>query len=327
MTNILVTGALGFIGSNFVNYYGEKYPDTHITILDKKDYCSSEENILSSKPEIIVGDIRDKDLVKSILYSNQIDTIIHFAAQSHVDNSFGNSILFTESNILGTHILLEETRSYNDKTSRIKKFIHVSTDEVYGETDTIRTEGSILNPTNPYAATKAAAEMIVMSYFYSYKLPIIITRANNVYGPNQFPEKVIPKFICNLLDGKAVPIQGTGHNTRNFIHSDDVNTAYETILHKGSVGEIYNISASANSEWSVEQLAHLLIKMIGSDLSESITYVTDRNFNDKRYYTSSQKLEKLGWKPVKTDFEANIAELVTWYRKNRSRYDTSNMKY
>lgn len=320
MSHILVTGALGFIGSNFVNYYIDKYADVHITILDKKDYCSSEANICSNKPKIIIGDIGDKELVKSILYSNQIDTIIHFAAQSHVDNSFGNSILFTESNILGTHILLEETRSYHEKTDRIKKFIHVSTDEVYGENDEIRTEGSILNPTNPYAATKAAAEFIVMSYFYSYKLPVIITRANNVYGPNQYPEKVIPKFICNLLDEKCLPIHGTGENKRNFIHAYDICTAYDVILSKGVIGEIYNISAPVNSEYSVEQIAKLVIKLIGSDLAEPIEYVADRNFNDKRYYTTSKKLEGLGWEPVKTDFEANVVELIEWYRVNRGRY-------
>ena len=319
--NFLVTGALGFIGSNFVNYYAGKYSEVKIIVLDKCDYCASVKNITNPTIKIIIGDILDQDLVKKILYEEQIDTIIHFAAESHVDNSFGNSIAFTMNNVLGTHNLLETTRLYHAETSNIKKFIHVSTDEVYGEVvnDQIRTEQSVLDPTNPYAATKAAAEFIAKSYFYSYKLPIIITRANNVYGPNQYPEKVIPRFICQLLEGKPVTIHGNGSTRRNFIHVEDVCTAYETIIDRGEIGQIYNISAAVDNEFSVKEIALMLIELVGAD-ENAMTYVPDRNFNDCRYYTSSQKLERLGWKPTKVDFVEKLVELIDWYKINKDRY-------
>jgi len=320
--NFLVTGALGFIGSNFVNYYSKKYPNVKIIILDKCDYCSSIENIDKSDIiKIIVGNILDKELIQKILYDEQIDTIIHFAAESHVDNSFNNSLAFTENNVLGTHILLEMTRLYNDITGNIKTFIHVSTDEVYGETldDFVQTEKSLLNPTNPYAATKAAAEFIAKSYYYSYKLPIIITRANNVYGQNQYPEKVIPKFICQLLEDKPLTIHGSGLTRRNFIHVNDVCTAYETIIMHGEIGQIYNISACENNEFSVMEIAKILIDLMGKT-DDDLIYVSDRNFNDQRYYTSSTKLEHLGWTPIKTNFIDNLFELIEWYKNNKNRY-------
>jgi dTDP-glucose 4,6-dehydratase len=323
---MLVTGALGFIGSNFVNFFASKYSETNIIILDKNDYCSSVENIdvTNKNVEIIIGNILDTDLVASILNKNNIDIIIHFAAQSHVDNSFCNSISFTENNILGTHLLLETTRVYHEQTGNIKKFIHVSTDEVYGEVldDSVRTETSILDPTNPYAASKAGAEFMAKSYYYSYKLPIIITRANNVYGINQYPEKVIPKFICQLLDGKKITLHGTGNSRRNFVHVDDVSTAYETILINGKIGEIYNISAADKHEYSMLELAQMLIRLFDGTMNadEIITYVEDRKFNDVRYFTASDKLEQIGWKPVKLNFESNLAELIIWYKNNKSRF-------
>ena len=330
--NYLVTGALGFIGSNFVNYYSEKYPNIKITVLDKNNYCSSMLNIISSDVKVIVGDIVDKELIKNILYQNQINVIVHFAAESHVDNSFGNSLDFTINNVLGTHILLEMAKNYNDDTSNIKLFVHCSTDEVYGEVsdDEICTEQSILDPTNPYAATKASAEFIAKSYFYSYKLPVIITRSNNVYGINQYPEKIIPKFICQLLENKPLTIHGTGSSKRNFIHVYDICTAFETIINSGIIGSIYNISAAPNSEFSVLEIAKILIKLfdlgdldVNSDLrsnSNLCIFVPDRNFNDRRYYTSSTSLEGLGWAPVKTDFEQNLQELIEWYKNNKYRY-------
>jgi dTDP-glucose 4,6-dehydratase len=319
--NFLITGALGFIGSNFVNFYLDKHPNVKIIVLDKCDYCSSHLNITNLSVKIIVGDILDDKLVKKILYEEHIDTIIHFAAESHVDNSFNNSLAFTKNNVLGTHTLLEEARLYNKDTNKIRQFIHVSTDEVYGEVknNEMRTEKFILDATNPYAATKVGAESLAISYFKSYNLPVIVTRANNVYGQNQYPEKIIPKFICQLLEKKPVTIHGTGLARRNFIHVYDVCSAYETIINCGVNGEIYNISAAPNSEFGVLEIAQMLIKLTGSE-ENAISYVVDRNFNDCRYYTSSQKLELLGWKPVKVNFEENLAELVEWYRINKSRY-------
>lgn len=334
MKNFLVTGALGFIGSNFVNYMSIKYPYIKIVVLDKKDYCSDINNINKQSlhnTEIIIGDILNKELVTYILNKHDIDTIVHFAAQTHVDNSFFNSITFTENNVLGTHTLLECARIYNDTTKRLEKFVHVSTDEVYGEVlqnDEIRNEGSILEPTNPYAASKAAAEFFVKSYFYSYKLPIIITRGNNVYGINQYPEKVIPKFICQLLRKEKLTIQGTGKSIRNFIYVNDTCTAFETIILNGKIGEVYNISSGLNDEYSVMDLARILIKEFYPEadvnnpeiLKNYITYVEDRKFNDYRYWISNDKLTQLGWKPVHTNFIENIKIIISWYKKNLNRF-------
>lgn len=323
---MLVTGALGFIGSNFVNYFAGKYPNISIIILDKKDYCSSTQNVhAKDNIEVIIGNILDSKLVADILEKNSIDTVVHFAAQSHVDNSFCNSIAFTENNILGTHLLLETTRIYHERTGNLKMFIHVSTDEVYGEVldDSVRTETSTLDPTNPYAASKAGAEFMAKSYYYSYKLPIIITRANNVYGINQYPEKVIPKFICQLLNGEKITLHGSGSARRNFVHTDDVSTAYETILLHGKIGEIYNISAAENHEYSMLELAHVLIDLFGKsdEKDQIITFVEDRKFNDVRYFTNSDKLKDLGWVPKKLNFVDNLNDLIVWYKDNKCRFD------
>lgn len=334
MKNLLVTGALGFIGSNFINYMSLKYPHMHFTVLDKKDYCSSVENINKQSlhnTDIIIGDIANKELVLYLLTKNNIDTVIHFAAQTHVDNSFFNSIEFTKTNVLGTHILLETIRIYHENTNSIEKFIHVSTDEVYGEVnDNIpRDENSPLECTSPYSASKAAAEFIVKSYYHSYKLPIIITRGNNVYGPNQFPEKVIPRFICKLIDGEKLPIQGKGTSRRNFIHAHDTCTAFETILLKGSIGETYNISASHDNEFSVLEIAKMLIELFHKqkidDVTDYVEFIEDRNFNDSRYFISSDKLETLGWKIEKNNFIETLEELIEWYKNNKDKYNYKNV--
>jgi dTDP-glucose 4,6-dehydratase len=212
--------------------------------------------------------------------------------------------------------LLEAARLYGN----IQRFIHVSTDEVYGESDSIgdcKTESSLLNPTNPYAATKAAAEMIAQSYYRSFKLPLIITRGNNVYGPNQYPEKLIPRFVSLLQDGKKLTVQGTGEHIRSFIHVSDVCSAFDIILSKGTTGGIYNIGGDESSDYSVMEIAKILIKEINGDTAigdassdvDWIEYVDDRPFNDKRYYISNDKLKQLGWNP-QVDFMDGIRDLI-----------------
>lgn len=277
-------------------------------------YCASLNNISESIREdpnyhFVKGNLRDGDLVRYILKEHAITHVIHFAAQSHVQRSFDDSLEFTYDNILGTHILLEACRLYGG----IEKFIHVSTDEVYGPsmnvTDaTKKTEQSILCPTNPYAATKAGAELIVQSYVHSYKMPIIITRGNNVYGPNQYPEKIIPRFIQQLKAGQKVTIQGQGTAVRGFLHARDTAEAFACILEKGVVGEIYNIGTE--DEYSVMDIAKILIGMIreGDQVDEWITYIEDRPFNDQRYYISNEKLLALGWS-VKVGLLQGLKEL------------------
>ena len=270
MQNLLVTGGCGFIGSNFINYYFYKNSNVRIVNLDAMYYCASAENI---KPEIreserytlVQGNLCSIDLMRHILNIYNIDTIIHFAAQSHVQNSFDDSLQYTNDNILGTHTLLEACKKYG----KILKFIHISTDEVYGESmldesESKKNENSVLCPTNPYAATKAAAELIAKSYYFSFKLPIIITRGNNVYGPNQYPEKLIPRFIKLLKEDKKVTIQGDGTNVRGFLHVNDVCSALECVIEKGVVGEIYNIGSDDHHEYTVKEIARKLIKEIKS---------------------------------------------------------------
>ncbi len=317
--NVLVTGGCGFIGSNFVNYIVQKYPHINFINLDKLDYCATTKNNnpCNNKPnyKFIHGDILNEYLVLKTLNTYKIDAVIHFAAQSHVDNSFGNSIDFTLNNVLGTHKLLEAVRIYGG----IKRFIHVSTDEVYGEIHESEgkfSEESVLEPTNPYAASKAGAEFIVKSYFKSFKIPIIITRGNNVYGPQQYPEKLIPKFIRHLIKNEKCTVQGNGIAVRNFIYIDDTVRAFETILFKGEIGEIYNIET--NNEYSVIDVAKMLIKRLKNtdDYEEWITYVEDRNFNDIRYAVDGTKLRELGWKEKVPNFEVGLEKTIEWYLSN-----------
>jgi dTDP-glucose 4,6-dehydratase len=301
--NLLVTGGCGFIGSNFINYYFPLEKVNKLVNIDAMYYCANENNINedirnSDRYFLVKGNLCDTKLVEETINRYSITHVIHFAAQSHVQNSFEDSIKFTNDNILGTHVLLEVCRKYG----KLNKFIHVSTDEVYGESmnsiqEKQKTEHSILCPTNPYAATKAGAELIAQSYNHSYKMPIIITRGNNVYGPNQYPEKLIPLFIKLLNENKKVTIQGKGTSVRAFLHAYDTARAFETILDKGEVGEIYNIGCDENMEYSVMEIAKILIKKIKNteDYDKWIEFVEDRPFNDQRYYISNAKLKNLGW--------------------------------
>lgn len=318
LRNLLVTGGCGFIGSNFVNHFVRTHPDVQVYNLDKLDYCANMKSVeVADQPNyhFIRGDITNQDLVTYVYNTCDIDTVVHFAAQSHVDNSFGNSLTFTVNNVLGTHNLLECARVYN----KIEKFIHVSTDEVYGEvTDSQREEGT-LNPTNPYAATKAAVEYIVKSYHISFGLPVLITRGNNVYGQFQYPEKVIPRFIMLAHRGEKLTIQGSGDNTRTFIHAFDVARAFSTLVDKGVIGEVYNIGS--RDEHSILDIARRTIRIMKGEeeakdenLSKYITFVKDRDFNDERYDIDSNKLEALGWRR-EVDFNTGFEDTVRWYVK------------
>jgi dTDP-glucose 4,6-dehydratase len=313
--NLLVTGGCGFIGSNFINHFFNK--TSCLINLDAMYYCANEENVnqeirQSPKYVFVKGNLCSNELINHVLHKYNITHVIHFAAQSHVQNSFNDSLSFTQDNILGTHTLLECCRVYG----KLSKFIHVSTDEVYGESmlqddEKHKTEESVLCPSNPYAATKAGAELIAQSYYHSFKMPIIITRGNNVYGPNQYPEKLIPKFIKLLEENKKVTIQGDGSNVRAFLHVLDTAKAFECILEKGEIGEIYNIGCDEGMEYSVLDIAKMLVKLIQKtdNYEEWTEYVEDRPFNDKRYYISNQKVKNLGW-TIEIKFEDGIGKLI-----------------
>lgn len=315
-TVIFVTGGAGFIGSHFINNIYFKYKNIKIINFDALYYCANEkENIKdeirqdANRYTFIHGNLKSLDLLTYVFKTNVITHVIHFAAQSHVQTSFTDALTYTQDNIIGTHNLLETVRLY---CPTLEKFIHVSTDEVYGENEDadIKTEKSILCPTNPYAATKASAELLAQAYYHSFKMPIIITRGNNVYGPNQYPEKVIPKFIKQLTDGFKVTIQN-GKCKRAFLHAYDTATAFITILECGNIGEIYNIGCDENMEYSILEVAALLIKKMknSENYGEYIEYIEDRPFNDQRYYISNNKLKALGWN-ITIDFEQGINDLI-----------------
>jgi UDP-glucose 4,6-dehydratase len=318
--NLFITGGCGFTGSNFINYFAKKYPEVFIVNMDAMYYCASEENVLRevrdlSNYKFMKGNLQSIDLVSHILSEYSITHVIHFAAQSHVQNSFDDALKYTYDNILGTHTLLESARKYG----KLNKFIHISTDEVYGEVDINHigcTEKSILNPTNPYAATKAGAEFIARSYFYSFNMPIIITRGNNVYGPRQYPEKLIPKFINQLINNKKCTIHGKGDSRRNFIYVDDVVKAIEIILQKGIINNIYNIGT--NNEYSVSEIADKLITYLkpNDKVEDWMQYVTDRNFNDYRYAIKSNELYDLGWKE-ETNFDKGFEYTIQWFQSKQ----------
>ncbi|KAK6132459.1 hypothetical protein DH2020_033759 [Rehmannia glutinosa] len=314
--NILITGAAGFIASHVANRLIRNYPEYKIVVLDKLDYCSNLKNLLPSKSspnfKFVKGDIGSADLVNYLLITENIDTIMHFAAQTHVDNSFGNSFEFTKNNIYGTHVLLEACKV----TGQIRRFIHVSTDEVYGETeeDAIvgNHEASQLLPTNPYSATKAGAEMLVMAYGRSYGLPVITTRGNNVYGRINF-EKLIPKFILLAMRGKTLPIHGDGSNVRSYLYCEDVAEAFEVVLHKGEVGHVYNIGTK--KERRVIDVAKDICQLFNMDPDKNIQFVDNRPFNDQRYFLDDQKLKNLGWSE-RTTWEEGLKKTMEWYTSN-----------
>ena len=319
---ILVTGGSGFIASHLVD---RLISLGHFVVnLDKLDYCSYDNTkSVEGKYKFIQGNICNKELVWFILNEYSINVIFHLAAQTHVDNSFHNSTLFTLDNVVGTHNLLECVRELNSaKGNVIERFIHMSTDEVYGEVkadEFERTETSLLKPTNPYSATKAGAELLASAYYHSFKLPVTIVRCNNVFGPHQYPEKVIPSFIYNLLNDDKCYIHGEGFTERHFIYIDNVIDALLTIYEKGEINEIYNIAS--NESYTIIDLAKMLINMLkGIDCNEKdyIQYIEDRKFNDFRYLITSSKLEKLGWKP-KIIFEDGMKRTIDYFKESLSK--------
>ncbi|KAJ3417021.1 hypothetical protein HDV05_007503 [Chytridiales sp. JEL 0842] len=342
--SILITGGAGFIGSHVTRALVRHYPEYKIVNFDRLDYCSSPKNTvdLNQFPnyKFIKGDVTSGDFVKYVLRENEIDIIMHFAALSHVDNSFGDSFAFTTSNVMGTHVLLEAARVHG-----IKKFIHVSTDEVYGEVPLGARcdENSVLAPSNPYSATKAAAECLVNAYYKSFNLPVIITRSNNIYGPCQFPEKIIPKFICSLLNDRKCFIHGDGKNSRHYLYATDLAEAMIAILHKGAIGETYNIGSDFEitnldlarymlKEFKTLDAPHQPLVMnadtIKMDRIEGeeryIEHVNDRPFNDQRYAIGCEKVKALGWRP-KVSFEEGLRITKQWYQENADHWWAEDM--
>ena len=333
-TRLLITGGAGFIGSNFINLIMDKYDKIKIINIDALYYCANIENIYprhrnSSRYLFIKCNLTDLEFLKYVIYENAPTHVIHFAAQSHVDNSFNDSLQFTQDNILGTHTLLEICKQFiSDNPNQLHKIIHVSTDEVYGESmihdeELHKTEQSILCPTNPYAATKAGAELIAQSYYHSFKLPIVISRGNNVYGPNQYKEKLIPKWLDLLNNEQKITIAGSGEQMRSFLHAYDTATAFEILLLKGKIGEIYNIGADENDEYSVNTVAKIMLsnwynlseRELIFSWDEFVDNIPDRPFNDARYFISNYKLKQLGW-TIKYNFNQGIKELIQNIKNN-----------
>ncbi|MEH7463637.1 dTDP-glucose 4,6-dehydratase [Bacillus thuringiensis] len=309
--NILVTGGAGFIGSNFVRYMIRKYPNYNIINYDALTYSGNLNNLRNIEAErnytFIKGEIQNRDLIEQVICKYEIDAVINFAAESHVDRSINNPILFYDTNVLGVSVLLEAIRKYNDI-----KFVQISTDEVYGSlgNEGIFTENTPLSPSSPYASSKASADLIVLSYFKTYGSHINITRCSNNYGPYQHPEKLIPLMITNALEEKKLPLYGDGRNIRDWLHVYDHCTAIDLVLHKGKSGEIYNIGGN-NEKKNIEVIKKILHKLRKSE--RLIYFVQDRLGHDWRYAIDANKITtELGWKPTYT-FEEGLEETIQWY--------------
>jgi len=311
--SLLITGGAGFIGSNFIHYMMYKYPDYKIVNLDKLTYAGNLENLrdIEDSPnyKFVKGDIADTKIVKDIFDSNKIDAVINFAAESHVDRSIEDPGVFIQTDVYGTFVLLEAARA-----SGCSLFLQISTDEVYGsiEEGSFK-EGDPLLPNSPYSASKAGAEMIVRSFYRTYQFPTIITRTSNNFGPYQYPEKLIPLFVTNLIDNIKVPLYGDGMNVRDWIHVDDNCSALDAALHRGRIGGIYNIGAG-NEKPNV-WITRKLIELLGKS-EEMIKPVDDRLGHDRRYSVDCSRLkDELGW-DTEYDFEEALIKTVSWYRDN-----------
>lgn len=310
---LLITGGCGFIGSCFIRHILRKYPNYKIINLDALTYCGNSGNLrdIENNPnyEFVHGNICDKKLTRELI--SEVDCVVNFAAESHVDNSIKNPEIFIETNVLGTQTLLEAARE-----SQTECFLQISTDEVYGslKNDGYFYETTPLAPNSPYSASKAAADMLVRAYNKTYKLPTLITRCSNNYGPYQYPEKLIPFFIFKLLNNEKLPVYGDGLNVRDWLYVYDHCEAIDMVLHNGKTGEIYNIGG--HSEKTNLEITYLILNAMGKD-SSYIEFVEDRLGHDRRYAMSNDKISsELGWKPLHT-FEEGIKTTISWYLNNK----------
>jgi len=312
MKNILVTGGSGFIGSNFIRYMLKQHSGVRIVNMDVLTYAGNPANLHDVQDQVrytfVKGDICDPAIVASVLENHQIDTIVHFAAESHVDRSIDDGSIFVKTNVLGTYFLLDEALKKG-----ISRFIHVSTDEVYGSIK----EGSFIEtddlaPSSPYSASKAGSDLLALSFYITHNLPVIVTRCTNNYGPYQYPEKLIPLFVTNLLEGKKVPVYGTGMNVRDWLFVLDHCRAIDFILMHGDIGEIYNIGGG--EEKTNLEITRMILDLLGKDDS-LIEYVEDRKGHDFRYSLDFGKLRSLGWEP-EYSFDNAMKVTIDWYKGN-----------
>ena len=315
--NVLVTGGLGFIGTNFLFYYVNKHKEYNITVIDKMSYASNKNtlDIMGNKINFIHGDISDSVFVDKVFSTTRFDYVINFAAETHVDRSIDSSSVFLSSNVIGTQVLLDACRKY-----KVYRFHQISTDEVYGDMEINEQiffdEMAMLNPSNPYSASKAAADMLALSYRRTYDVPVTISRCTNNYGPYQHEEKFIPTIINSIIENKCVPIYGSGENIRNWIYVLDHCSAIDCILENGKVGEIYNVAT--DDYISNLNLTKQIIDIMGAS-QELISFVDDRKGHDKKYALCTKKIEnELGWRP-EFKFENEIENVIEWYRNNHYR--------
>lgn len=315
---VLVTGGFGFIGSNFVRHALETRPDWHITNLDCLAYSGNPENLTDvmehPRHRPVIGDIQDRGLVMRLVAEHEL--VIHFAAESHVDRSISDARAFIDTNVSGTLCLLDAMRA-----KKSGRFVHVSTDEVYGSLPLDRpdlrfTEETPIAPSSPYSASKAASDGLVRAYHHTYGMDTVTTRCSNNFGPWQFPEKVIPLFITNLLEGRKVPLYGDGLNVRDWLHVLDHCEAIMAVAERGRAGEVYNIGG--DNECSNRDLTHMLIDALGADASR-IEWVADRLGHDRRYAIDSSKLQnELGWRPTRSQWPQALIETVNWYKAHET---------
>ncbi len=312
MQNILVTGGAGFIGSAFVRHMIEKYPQYRIIVLDKLTYAGNLDNLLPVHDEpnfkFERGDIADREVVRRLIETERIDTIVNFAAESHVDRSILAPDAFIHTDVVGTYILLDEARLLG-----VNRIHHVSTDEVYGSIpEGFFKEGDPLQPNSPYSASKAGGEMMVRAYQVTYGLHTTVTRGSNTYGPYQYPEKVLPLFITEAIDNRPLPVYGDGMQVRDWLYVDDHASAIDLVLHEGRPGEIYNVGGE-NERHNIE-ITRLILKLL--DKPESlIRFVADRPGHDRRYALACDKIKALGWQPS-GDLETLMEKTVRWYEQN-----------